>query len=183
MADDLVTIATFMDATVAHLQRAKLEGAGIETFVAGEAMTTMAWHWGAAGGGLQLLVAGRDSERALEVLHAAEEAVEEEIELLSSPDFDAGEPAPDEDAPADEPDDAPESSRERDDRHALTAAIIGVGFFPFAFYALYLLGRVLWSEEPLRETLANRAWLAAAIDIPFLLVLAWFTRILLTQSS
>ena len=65
MPDELVEIARFYEAPQAHQARIVLEGAGIECFVPDIGMNV--WPDG-VGGGVPLLVAEADSERAVAIL-------------------------------------------------------------------------------------------------------------------
>lgn len=65
----LVKIATFDCPVLAHLARNKLELAGIATFLDGEHHVAMDWLISNAIGGIKLLVANEDQEKAVIALH------------------------------------------------------------------------------------------------------------------
>ena len=68
MADDkLVTVATFSYAAEAHLSKAKLESAGIRSFVA----ENFAPNWGitVGAGGVKLQVKESDANKAAKILN------------------------------------------------------------------------------------------------------------------
>ena len=64
----MVTIAKFTTLDEAQLARMKLEGSGIDAFVADEAMVTMNWFYSNAIGGIRLQVREEDKSRAIEIL-------------------------------------------------------------------------------------------------------------------
>ena len=69
MADDkLVTVATFSYAVEAHLSKAKLESAGMRSFVA----ENFAPNWGitVGAGGVKLQVKESDAQRTTDILNS-----------------------------------------------------------------------------------------------------------------
>jgi tetratricopeptide (TPR) repeat protein len=68
----LVTVATFSYPTEAYLSKAKLEAAGIWSFVADAETVTTNWLYSNAIGGVKLRVKKDDVERAIELLHNSE---------------------------------------------------------------------------------------------------------------
>lgn len=65
----MVTIAKFQSPDEAQLARMKLEGSGIEAYVADELMVTMNWFYSNAIGGIRLQVHDEDKDRAFEILN------------------------------------------------------------------------------------------------------------------
>jgi tetratricopeptide (TPR) repeat protein len=81
---DLVTIATFSQATEAYVLKTKLEAEGIWSLVADEHLVTWNWLYSNALGGVKLRVREVDVERALEVLgleSLGTESEEEELDI------------------------------------------------------------------------------------------------------
>lgn len=66
-----VTIATFRDIYQAEFAQSVLEGSGIESFIRQPFTAGIAPHYMIGAGGVHLIVAGADAERALEVLASA----------------------------------------------------------------------------------------------------------------
>jgi hypothetical protein len=75
-----------------------------------------------------------------------------------------------EDDGSDEPEREP-TGREKDAKRAFLGAVFGLLFFPLQFYVSYLLLRVLFSTEALGGRSRGRARVAAAINVPFMLLL------------
>jgi hypothetical protein len=68
MHDKLVTVAEFATPIEARLAKNRLEAAGIPTFLGDEETVGNLWHLGLALGGVKLLVADDDIQRAMDVL-------------------------------------------------------------------------------------------------------------------
>lgn len=66
--DQLVTLASYPNAAVASIVRSHLEEEGIRTYLDGETASTMMSHVGTALGGVRLMVASHDLERAVALL-------------------------------------------------------------------------------------------------------------------
>ncbi len=67
----MLTLAKFQSPDEAHLARMKLEGSGIEAFIADETLVSMNWLYSNAIGGIRLQVREEDLERAMEILQLA----------------------------------------------------------------------------------------------------------------
>lgn len=64
----MITIASFQSIDEAQLARMKLEGSGIDSFIADEAMVNMNWLYSNAIGGVRLQIHEEDLETAKEIL-------------------------------------------------------------------------------------------------------------------
>lgn len=71
MSDRLVKLAVFSDAATAHMAKARLAAAGIDSAVLDENVTSVLSHLGAAIGGVKLLVHEADAARAAALLAEA----------------------------------------------------------------------------------------------------------------
>jgi hypothetical protein len=68
MRGDLVELARFPSSTEASIVRGRLDAEGIRSELDGEAMAGWFWYFGSAVGGVRVLVAEDDVDRAVEVL-------------------------------------------------------------------------------------------------------------------
>lgn len=160
MSDDLVTIATYDTPAEAGLDRSLLEAAGIRVFTANEATVGIAWHLGAAVGGIRLRVLGQDAERAVALLEDARN-----IPPLSAadwPDEIQGEQVPDGDGAEDERD---ESTRDSIASRALRAAFLGLLLPPLQLYAIWLLGRIAVKTPPMNRSDRRRVAVTAVLCV------------------
>lgn len=64
----MVVVARFSFPHEAHIAKANLESAGIESFIADEHTVNTQWLYSNAIGGVRLFVAGEDLEEATEIL-------------------------------------------------------------------------------------------------------------------
>jgi hypothetical protein len=149
MEESLVTVARFEWRMEAVLARCRLESCGIETFLPDEFATSVYWDYAKALGGIRVQVDSRDAGDARAIL-------EEDPR-------DAGEPIMTE-------------SEERADR-VLRAAVFGAVAFPLAYYACWLLLNALLAGGPLGLRERRQVILAAVLNLPFVLLSAWFGAI------
>jgi hypothetical protein len=173
---ELVTVARFGDALEASMAKNCLEDAGIGAYLADSETATMAWQLTGALGGVKLQVAGPDLDRARVVLDEQLAASPEEAEglaeeaLAATPEVaEEGESSLTGDLDPDEPELKP-TEREEDAERAFRGAIFGLLFLPLQFYVTYLLLLVVTSRETLSGRARRRALIAAAINIPFVLL-------------
>lgn len=82
---DLVRVARFWEVHRAHAAQAFLNSEGIDAFLANAHISGVAWHYGAAGGGIPLEVRAEDAERARELLASHGELAAEASSLRSAP--------------------------------------------------------------------------------------------------
>jgi hypothetical protein len=73
MPNDLITIATYGSPEEAEVARNALQAEGLQAFLDGVATVGNFWHMGNAVGGVRLLIAEADAERALSVLRTPED--------------------------------------------------------------------------------------------------------------
>lgn len=188
MSGDFQTIGTFQNAVEANLAKNRLEAAGIPAYLEGEETAATAWPFVNPLGGVRLLVAAKDTYRAHACLvdpsapansEAAELTAAAEstgITLERNPPATTGitlEPT----APAEEEDaGATATVREQNAARALRGAVLGLIFWPLQAYVFYLLFRVYLSDEELGKVYRRRAWVAAAINLPFVLISAMVFR-------
>jgi Putative prokaryotic signal transducing protein len=179
----LVTIASFDTIPQAHLARNELESAGIRAVITDEETTGMLWHFANALGGAKVQVRDEDAERAVAILEERfrenesepDDAPTLDEQALSEPREDGGsEPSQASETPP-EPN-VEESSdsnrREADAKNLVLVAWLGILVPPIAFYALYMLGRVVFGRGPLTRQgrinlLAGMIWM-----IPCLFLMA-----------
>jgi hypothetical protein len=164
MSDDLRTVATFTDATLAAIARNRLEAAGIAACVADDQTVSMDFLLGNAVGWVKVQVRAADAARAAAVLAERETAPE-------TPSAEAG-PAAEDDAP-DEPD-VPESDGDRRVRYALRASVLGLVLCPplLHLYSFAVLLGVLFRNDPLSPAANRRFYAAFLIDAIVLTVAA-----------
>ena len=77
MTGNLTTVGSYVTAPEADLARIRLAQEGIRARLANAALVTWCWHYSNAAGGVRLLVAGSDAERAWEIL-SSEDGEEDE---------------------------------------------------------------------------------------------------------
>lgn len=82
---ELVRVARFWEVHRAHAAQAFLHSEGIDAFLANAHVSGVAWHYGAAGGGIPLEVRAEDAERARELLASHGELAAEASSLRSAP--------------------------------------------------------------------------------------------------
>jgi Putative prokaryotic signal transducing protein len=175
-----VTVGRFVDPIQASFARNYLEAAGIEAFLADAATVTVAWQLSNALGGVKLQVAEPDAPKARSVLREQrdgvggdqQELVRDAIESKPAP-GEGSEELPPEDDGSEDPE--PElTGRERAAERAFRAAVFGLLFFPLQFYASFVLLNVLFSSETLAGRARGRAFVAAAINLIYMLILIGF---------
>lgn len=174
MVDSLISIAVFDTADQASLAKSTLEDAGIKAVLDGENTVQWNWYLGNAVGGIKLVVADSDADSARGVLADRDqvavlqpEAIPEEMsdECQGEPLLVA--------AAAEEPEQEP-NEREKNAESAFRTAVVALLFFPMEIYAFWLIYKVFVADEPMRTKYACRAILAACINFPIMLCLAYF---------
>jgi len=170
--DELVCVANFTTAEQAAIAQINLEAQGIRCALSNQTTAGLFWYMSDAIGGVGILVAKTDQAKALELL---DELASNKTDLIG----DAWKINPDDESQnlATEPD-SPMSAREENANRALRGAVLGVLFAPLQLYVFYLLlFKVFASDEPIRPVYTRRAWQAAAINIPYtvviLIVIRW----------
>lgn len=174
-----MTIARFVDPIEASMAKNCLDEAGLPAFLADADTVATVWTFSNALGGIKLQVAGLDADTARAILGErhdvsaddAAELIREAIATRPAPEDGGDDLPPDDD---DDPDEPEPSRREKNAERALRAAVFGIFFFPIAFYASFLLMKVVFSDEPLADAPTKRAYTAAAINLPFLVILYLF---------
>jgi hypothetical protein len=157
----LVTIRTFHSPVEANLAKSRLEEAGLQAVLLGEEATATGMM---PAPGIQLQVAADDAERAQAVLDLPPEE------------------SPAEEAPpseANEDEEREPNDRELNARSAFRGALLGLLLFPLQPYVSWLLLRTYLSDEEIRTSYLVQAWVAAAINIPVMLILGLWLRPLL----
>ena len=182
----LVTVARFADPVEAAMAKNCLEDAGFVSFLADAETVSVAWQWSNALGGIKLQVAEPDADKARTVLREQHESSAGEREGLAreavatTPEpGEGGEELPPEDDGSDETEPEP-TGRERAAERAFRGAVFGLLFFPLEFYASYLLLAVLFSEETLAGRARGRAFVAAGINLTYMLVLVGFVSLVMS---
>jgi Putative prokaryotic signal transducing protein len=179
----LVTIASFDTVPQAHLARNELESAGIRAVITDEETTGMLWHFANALGGAKVQVKDEDAERAVAILDARFGEDESEADAAPSLDDQAlaerredGSDARQDEEPVASVADVERSDelnrREVDSKRLVLIAWLGILLPPLAFYALYVLGRVVFGKGALTRQarinlVAGMIWM-----IPCLVVMA-----------
>ena len=156
---ELVTIASFSDSVQAAFARNILEEAGVQAFLADEAMVSMAWYLAGALAGIKLQVAAEDVQRARAVL------AESAGDVQRSPDWI-------------EEEEEEATSREQNAQRALKAAVFGLLFCPLELYAFWLLLKVVFSDERLADKPRRCALLAAVFNLPFMALIVLLLRLI-----
>jgi hypothetical protein len=179
-----VTVARFIEPVAASLAKNCLEDAGIPAFLADVETVSTAWQLSNALGGIKLQVIGPDAARASGLL-------QEQLHHSTSEDTELAQEAvatkpvlgdSDDDLPLEDEEDEPEpepTNREKSAERAFRGAVYGLLFFPLEFYASYLLLLILFSSEALAGRARRRAYIAAAINTPYMLILLGFVSTLL----
>jgi hypothetical protein len=158
---ELVTVGYFDDEIKAQLARLALEEAGIRVWGGSEPQP----NWD---GGVKLQVEREDEQAARKVLadRSSVEYPDESEEVFDSPDG-RGETAELKEEP---------TLREQEAQRALTTAALAWLLCPLQLVVAPLLLKVLFLRQRLAEPYRRKAWLAAAIHAPFLLIalfIAW----------
>lgn len=158
MNDELVTIATFGNYLQANLARDELRSNGIHCVVPGDdASGFLGMYTGSIG--IKLCIRREDLKAARQILSQIDsvevaEELPEEASKSEPDDIDPQEP----------------NQREQEAQRAFRSAVIGCFFVPLQAYTSWLLLRVWFSEEPLRSKWRRAAFLALAINAPFVLL-------------
>ncbi|MCU0712972.1 MAG: hypothetical protein MUC43_13005 [Pirellula sp.] len=127
----------------------------------------MDWSLTNAVGGVKLLVSSLDAQNASEILNSRSQFKWEDRESDADCDESEGKGAQSSDT----------NDREENALRAFRGAILGLLFLPVQFYIFYLLlFKVLGSDLPLSATRKQQAIMAAAINIPSMLILLLFLR-------
>jgi len=175
--DELVCVANFTTAEQAAIAQINLEAQGIRCVLSNQTTAGLFWYMSDAIGGVGILVAKTDQAKALDLL---DELAANKTDLIG----DAWKINPNDESQnvatqevATEPD-LPMSAREENSNRALRGAVLGVLFAPLQLYVFYLLlFKVFASDGPIRPVYTRRAWQAAAINIPYtvviLIVIRW----------
>jgi hypothetical protein len=185
---DLVTVARFVNPIEARLAKNCLEEAGFEAFLADAETVSVAWQLSNALGGIKLQVAEPKAAQARIVLQMQldgsagdrGELIREAIGSRAVP-GEGGEELPPEDDESDAPEVEP-TGREKDAERAFRGAVFGMLFIPLQFYVSYLLLRVLFSMETLAGRSRGRAFVAATINMIYMLILLGFGAIVMWNS-
>jgi hypothetical protein len=145
MNDEFVTLATFGNALEAEMARNRLEAEGIRALILDRETASMAWHLTQAIGGVKLLVAPADEDRAALILdHPAERLDRSEADaIVSQEDLDKVAPLS-----PDEPDEPP-TERELNAGRAFKTQVFAFLIMPLQVLALYFIVKVFLSEERL----------------------------------
>ena len=163
MVDDLVTISNYSSSVEAHLARNRLLDEGVEAFVIDDVTTDIAGPYGNGIAKLQVPASHAELAQAIlaDVSHgsvdsdwvaASSELIDEElIDEASEPEC---------------------SGRELNAERACRGAVFPhlLGLLPVQIYVFWLLMKVFNSKELLRPRYQIQAWLAAAINLPALLL-------------
>jgi hypothetical protein len=186
MSEDLLMIATFQSPVEANLAKNRLEAAGIPAFLEGEEAAAMAWPFANAAGGVKLHVAARDAPQASACLAGADSvtgvasgestpAAEttgitlERGRAAKGITLEPKERTGEEEEPS-------LTAREQNASRAWRGAVLGLLFLPLQMYVFYLVLKVYVSDDELSEEHRRRAWMAAAINLPLVLILGLFLR-------
>ncbi len=173
----LVTVGTYWDPVEARLARIHLEAAGIGSILQNEHSVTMNWlEFANASKGVQLQVDPADADAALEVLERKSpesNEIGDEWEAGTFEELPGEEPITEEpskltavtDCSGGEEANQPLNERELRVIRAYRTAILGLGFAPLQFYAMYLIGLVAISDEPIRPALHWSLGVAIMINV------------------
>jgi hypothetical protein len=184
MNDDFVTIATFGSALEAEMARNKLDAEGIRALVMDRETSAMAWHLTQAIGGVKLLVAADDEDRAIAVLDRRTTAEPAQVDdsppdeseaVVAQENLDKVEPQQ-----QDEPEEEPPTARELNAERAFKAQIFAFLFFPLQFVALVFIVQVAASQERL-EGRPRRQFRNALILHPFAWLFFWVMWLVLSR--
>jgi hypothetical protein len=185
MDDELVTVATYWSPIEARVAKNRLEAAGVRAFMADELTVEMNWALGNAVHGIKLQVRRDDLELADEALGNEDKVPPDELDavaIAAATEEEAAEESVETDATdkaeSATPDEAePESNdRQRLAQRVLRGAILGVLFLPLQVWVFCLLIRLFVSDEPLGQEGRKAALIAAAINLPLMVVLLAIVR-------
>jgi hypothetical protein len=177
MPRELVTVASFANGFEANLAKGLLESNGVQAFLDNENTLNWSWPLAVAVGGVKLQVADDDAYLAKEILDSVRRngasTVESDETCDGSQSHDSAliqdgmdESLLDEDLPL--------TKREQDADRAFRGAFLGVFFFPIQFYVLWLVIKIIDSEDRLSPAKRTRVIVAAALGLPCLLVWTFF---------
>jgi hypothetical protein len=170
----LTTVATYFEPIQADLARSRLGGEGIPAFIQGGEFASMAWHLTIANQGVKVQVPTEDAERALAILSETSPAGGQEDGDELWPQIAENEAGFSDDREVEaEP---LQTVREQNADRAFRGAVIGLFFLPLQLYVFWLLLKVFVSEESLSRRCRNRAFIAAAINLPLMLLLCFLLR-------
>ena len=174
-AGRLTTVATYFEPIQADLARSRLEGEDIPTFIEGGEFASMAWHLSLANRGIKVQVPTEHAERASALLSetsrssAGRKQIDEDRAKA-----DENEPACDDDGEAEH--EPQPTVREQNADRAFRGAAMGLLFLPLQLYVFWLLLKVFVSEESLSRNSRNRAFAAAAVNFPLIVLFCLFLR-------
>lgn len=175
----LVTIARFQGISTASLARNRLEEAGIPSFLADAETITTDWLLSNAMGGVKLQVEAGDADRAREEL--ANDMDAESIEALNREAVESGDEDTEPDAADPDEPVAELSDREETAQRAWRGSLLSLAFPPMYYLILWMLGKVYFSEQPLGEAYRRKAWYAAILTIPVVVLLTSALLLLLSE--
>jgi hypothetical protein len=170
----LTTVATYFEPIQADLARARLEGEGIRAFIEGATFASMDWHLSLANRGVKVQVPTEDAERASALLRNPSRAAHVEHGGDESTDFDNGDAEEDDDQETE--DEWELTVRDESAERAFRGAVFGLLFFPIQFYVFWLLLKVFVSDEPLSPRSRRRALVAAAINLPLIVIIGFWLK-------
>lgn len=173
MTDNLVTLATFPTAPEAGFVKNILEGEGIRAYLDDDATFTMMSYIGNTLGGVKLDVSAADFERAQQLLaerHDSSDDLDDrefaEQALAAVDPETVDDQTPSESSFVTESDDdEPINPNSEVVARALRAAILGLFCFPVAFYAAWLIARLVPTKDELPAPAVHRYWLAFGITL------------------
>jgi hypothetical protein len=179
MANDLVTVATFLNTTQAALAKSRLESEGVQTFLADEHIVSTDWLLSTAVGGVRVQVESQNTEKAIEILNS--ESISND-ELISVAENYEGDPSEFEGTEDDfeekiinQCEDPPLTQREMNADRAYRGAIIGLVWplaIPFVFVTLL---KIFISNDKLRPSKRRKAIIAAILNIPLMILICYFS--------
>jgi hypothetical protein len=164
----MVTVGAFTTVTEAEAARLLLDSHGIACVLSDAETISMAWIMSNAVGGVKLLVAEADANRARQLL------ARRPARRGATDDYGLDAPAPSRSLTAVHQVDDPEEAlsmpdpREADDTvdRAWRAAIFGLVYGPVVMhlYSLFLLLQLPWVQSRVSPDHRGRLWVAAAVD-------------------
>jgi hypothetical protein len=157
---DPVVIGHLPTSGEANLARNRLRDAGIPAEIADDITVDMDWGLNLAIGMVKVLVPGDCADEARAVI--ADKVSDVELEYSADKTCDQPEP--------DEPLDQPPNEREANAERAYRGAFLGVLFWPFQFYILWVLIKIFVADACMRPRYRRQALVAFAFSLPFIVI-------------
>jgi hypothetical protein len=181
MPKELVCVGVYSTTELAHAARFALDAEGIPSYLDNEWVSSLIWTLTDTVGGVKLLVDSSDAKVAAEILKNPVGPAELKAEFNQAAGDFAQKNSTGEHSLLEEL--ITVNEREDSSKRAFRGAIIGLFIPPIQFFTVYLLAfHVLLGKGKLSSKYKIQAWVAAAISVPYILVILLFVRLIIRGS-